>query len=209
MGQIHTVETGTNGEKVPIKTQTPIISSNCDTTVLYGCPCWTLTKDLENKLKTTQRRMLRMILSSGRRHATTPEPHATTTRRHDDETIHDDVELEPWSEWLKRTTRQVEEQMRALKYEGWVQQCRRLKWRWAQRVAAMSSDRWASAALDWTPQLTSLKARRAQGRPRKRWSDEMTHFLQNIFGEKVCWQTKSRDAAIWRDLEDRYVASLG
>ena len=35
--------------------------------VLYGCESWTLTADLEHKLRKAQRHMLRSILRSGRR----------------------------------------------------------------------------------------------------------------------------------------------
>ena len=45
-------------------------------TVLYGCASWTMTTELTNRLKRTQRQMLRMILNSPRRRN---ETSATTT----------------------------------------------------------------------------------------------------------------------------------
>ena len=47
-------------------------------TVLYGSAAWTLTTELENRLKRTQRQMLRMILNSPRRHTQTPSPQTET-----------------------------------------------------------------------------------------------------------------------------------
>ena len=51
-------------------------------TILYGCTSWTLTQELENRLRWTQRQMMRMILGSTRRRATqqneTPSNNSTT-----------------------------------------------------------------------------------------------------------------------------------
>eukprot|EP00973_Karenia_brevis_P011725 1586795-Karenia_brevis.AAC.1 len=50
--------------------------------------------------------------------------------------------LEPWVEWIKRATHQAEERARKLNVEDWVMVHRRMKWRWAARIAQQSSDRW-------------------------------------------------------------------
>ena len=54
-------------------------------TVLYACTSWTLTVELENRLKRTQRQMLRMILGSPRRHhgPTHIEPNSSNNTNND------------------------------------------------------------------------------------------------------------------------------
>ena len=44
-------------------------------TVLYGCSSWTLTGELENRLRRTQRQMLRMIINPPRRRLSENEQH--------------------------------------------------------------------------------------------------------------------------------------
>jgi len=48
-------------------------------TVLYGSASWTLTTELSNRLRRTQRQMLRMIVSTPRRRTTTSTPPTATT----------------------------------------------------------------------------------------------------------------------------------
>merc|ERR1711963_488103 len=54
-------------------------------TALYGCTSWTLTVELENRLKRTQRQMLRMMLQRPRR----PQ---VATKEHDEGSDEDDLE---------------------------------------------------------------------------------------------------------------------
>lgn len=65
-------------------------------TILYGCVSWTLTQELENRLRRTQRQMMRMILGSTRRRTTqqdetppntnTTPPNTNTTPAHKNDT---------------------------------------------------------------------------------------------------------------------------
>ena len=199
-------------------------------TVLYGSAAWTLTTELENRLKRTQRQMLRMILNSPRRRTLTTPPPAetpvtnnstttlltttTTTTRpttiHDDnnnnddndDNIDDDISnasdvdsdapepqipstqeddtTEPWQDWLRRCTHEAEDHLKKLGAEDWVSMQRRRKWRWAQRVAT-DNDKWTWKALLWEPVLDRrFQARRQQGRPRKRWTDDITDYLTSL-----------------------------
>ena len=55
-------------------------------TLLYGSATWTLTKGMENQIRRTQRRMLRMILGAPRRQQCTTQtyqPQTTTTNKDD------------------------------------------------------------------------------------------------------------------------------
>ena len=124
--------------------------------MLCGCVSWVLTKDIESKIPRTQRRMLRMMLGSGRRRMTNVT---------NDSDSSDDVEslqnsdshagagvsevsdesdlLEPWVDWKKRVTRTVEAQLGRLGMENWINAQRRREFRWARRVVCLSADRWA------------------------------------------------------------------
>ena len=106
-------------------------------TVLYGCECWTMTKLMENALKRSQRKMLRMILGHGRRRiatATAAEPdssgedvqsNASNSVKPVDEPAEDPRdELEPWVDWIKRITRNVEERLKQLEMRTWIQEAR-------------------------------------------------------------------------------------
>ena len=43
--------------------------------------------------------------------------------------------LEPWVDWIRRSTHEAERRMKELKLEDWVSLHRRRKWRWARKVA--------------------------------------------------------------------------
>ena len=63
--------------------------------------------------------------------------------------------------------------------EDWVSQQRRRKWRWAQRVANETYDKWTVTALTWDPTLDShLNARRRQARPKTRWTDDINYHIE-------------------------------
>ena len=167
-------------------------------TLLYGCSSWTLTTDLENRLRRTQRQMLRMILNSPRRRRTTPTTNNDTTHSHPDAAAsqdndaasspssgtdtHDvdsdtpdvhippdaDDDLEPWADWMRRCTHEAERQMTNLGIDDWVVKQRQRKWRWAAKVA-MDTHKWGLHALMWNPLLDPrLNPRRRQERPKTR-----------------------------------------
>ena len=53
--------------RYPMKRRMKLFDAVVSGTVLYGCGAWTMTKDRERALQTTQRKMLRKILGKGRR----------------------------------------------------------------------------------------------------------------------------------------------
>eukprot|EP00973_Karenia_brevis_P030565 4215828-Karenia_brevis.AAC.1 len=61
--------------------------------MLYGCEAWTLTQNLEARIRRTQRKMLRMILGSGRRKMISEDGCET---------------VETWVDWVQRTTHRAE-----------------------------------------------------------------------------------------------------
>ena len=193
-------------------------------TVLYGSTSWSLTLGGEKLLMTAQRRILRMILGSSRRRAETNNmSESFTTMSGTDvdsdcefgqESVPADPQceqdnLEPWVEWVKRSTREVETHFEKLHIECWVHQVRRKRWQWARRVAGLSDDRWTKIAANWVPSLhfdgRASKAARQQGRPKQRWEDDLNDFLKKVHGNERSWASAAQNSKYWLALENQFV----
>lgn len=186
-------------------------------TVLYSSECWTTTKHLEDILRTTQRKMLRMILGRGRRRV--------ETQIHDDETSGEDVhssaaeeempetqesvdeqEIEPFIDWIRRVTHEAESRLEGLKIKTWVETARVRKWRWAAKVlCTQDENRWSRIAYEWDPRVHRDAGRRTARRkaagPRKRWSDD----IAKIFVEAQHVTSIPRQMQYWDDLEQCFI----
>ena len=69
--------------------------------------------------------------------------------------------------------------MASLKLDDWITEQKRRKWRWARKVATESTTKWTTASLLWDPtEDPRFLARRQQGRPTKRWDDDI---IQRIY----------------------------
>ena len=78
-----------------------------------------------------------------------------------------DADLEPWVDWIKRCTHDVEQRMKELKLDDWVTMQRRRKWKWGQKPALFDNFDWTTAVLRWDPTLVpQLHSRRRPGRPK-------------------------------------------
>ena len=142
-----------------------------------------MTVDRERRLRTAQRRMLRLVYQSHRRKGM------------------DFLDEESYINWLKRTTVAAESAMDALGYELWVPAQRRKKWRWAGHVARMADHRWTCELLWWQP----ASGNRNVGRPRIRWSDPMEQFFSTIQGSaSQDWMLVAQDRPTWQSLEDAF-----
>ena len=146
-----------------------------------------LTKNLETRVTSTQRRMLRMIVGHARRKSV------------------DGCE-ETWVEWLRRVTHEAEEQMARLQIENWVAAYKRTKWRWARRLSELPSERWTTVASNWTPAL-DLRTYRSVGRPKLRWTDDIEACLCSSGYGNVQWQMLARDGRLWESLEAAFVGA--
>ena len=62
----------------PLRDRLRLFHGTVTPTALYACTSWTLTQELENRLRRTQRQMLRMILGSPRRRNNTYQNGTTT-----------------------------------------------------------------------------------------------------------------------------------
>ena len=78
--------------------------------VLYGCASWTLKAEMVQKLKKTQRMMLRKIFRKQR------------------------CPQESWVDWLKSTAAQQIKLMETMGIRSWVELHYQRKWAWAKRT---------------------------------------------------------------------------
>ena len=99
--------------------------------------------------------------------------------------------MEPWTDWIKRCTREAEHRMNNLRLDDWITLQRRRKWSWASKVATRESNEWAVLAAKWDPTLNSkLRATRRVGRPKTRWTDDIqTHIYQELSTPPTCTTT--------------------
>ena len=191
-------------------------------TVLYGCEAWALSTELENRLQKTQRQMLRMILGVPRRvmHVC-PDDGSDVTSNADEETHVESAaeSLEPWVDWIRRSTHEAEKRMKELKLEDWVTLHRRRKWRWARKVAASPIPSWSKHALTWEPghRIQSANYTRRVGRPKLRWTDDIrVHIFRKVYNATVppslharldngTWMHHAQDRDLWERLEESFI----
>ena len=93
-----------------------------------------------------------------------------------------DIEMEPWVDWIRRSTHYAEHQLAKLGAADWVTEVQRRRWRWVSRIAALSGTEWAKIVLLWHPdQVLPRQAHRRQGRQKKRWVDDIfAHFKTHV-----------------------------
>jgi hypothetical protein len=146
-------------------------------TILYGCGSWVMTTERRRRIRSTQRRMLRMITSSGRKY------------------MDEGGRVEDYIEWVQRATRDVERLMDKYCINDWINLQRQRMWQWAGKVARATDGRWSHEVLHW-----ELLGTRRLGRPRARWTDELLLFLQQKLGKNVEgaeWVKHARNVALW------------
>ena len=54
--------------------------------------------------------------------------------------------LEPWVDWIKRTTHKIEEIAASIDIQNWVTKARAAKWRLAERISKHDPTRWTYIA---------------------------------------------------------------
>ena len=204
------------GKHVSIAARLKLFSAVVTPTFLYGSGTWTLTAGRENRIRTTQRRMLRWILGAGRRLIpTTPckaldtslESESSSSSSGGINTEPEEIENEAstnhedWVDWIRRTTHLAEEHCQRAGLEDWVAAVRRKHWRWAGHLARRTDGRWSSQLLSWVP-----LGRRSRGHPCKRWSDALDeYFFKTVGLPRGSWQVVAMDRLQWHSLEDDFV----
>ena len=89
-------------------------------------------------------------------------------------------ELEDWTEYIKRSTREDDETMLTNNIPNQVEAQKKLKWRQAMRVAVQNQEKWTPRAAEWNPWLIiSTRTRRKAGRPAKRCEDDLNEFVKD------------------------------
>ena len=179
-----------------------------------------MTTKLKHQVQTTQRQMLRMIVKIPRRtmliHSDTEGSDVTSQPNSDQPTYGEEPEptLEPWVDWIRRSTHEAEEKLKKLKLEDWVTLHRRRKWRWAQKVATNTEDSWNMLALTWDPghHMRATAYQRRVGRPNARWADDIRQYVyQKIYNktappslnarlDHVTWLHHANDVVLWQQL---------
>ena len=173
--------------------------------VLHSAGAWTVTLARQNLLRSTQRIMLRRMLGSGRMvvEASSSSDGSGSDMPEDVSRNEGAGTLEPWTEWISRTTHAAEDAARLSGVRDWVEEQSRRKWIWAGHVARRSDFRWSSTILDGKPSTSS----RRQGRPQLRWEDALGDFFQQRFwfGRGV-WKYIAQDRQNWEQLAEDFIS---
>ena len=99
-------------------------------TLLYGCACWTMTRERETQIRTLRRKMMRIIVGTKR--------------------VYCDEGEESWVDYIVRSTRAAEEVMAKFGQPGWGEEVHRRRFRWAGRTARLDDNRWTKEVLLWS-----------------------------------------------------------
>ena len=216
--KFHALRQELTGKRYSLHDRLRLFNGVVTPTILYGCEAWTMTQELQNRVKRTQRQMLRMIIhlprrvSERREEPSGPQDRADSVpstdsgsdvasvlaeedaqhQRHEAEAADDTTNLESWVEWIKRSTREAEKHMSSLGIDDWIQQQRRRKWRWFQHVAQSFSCEWMHKVLMWSPpEHPKLISQRRQSRPKRRWLDDIMSFTL-LFADRFQHEAKTR-----------------
>ena len=169
---------------MPIGLRLKLLDAVVTPTILYGCCSWAMTKARQQRLRATQRRMLRLIANSSIRY---PKGDVTT---------------EDYVDWIRTETRRTTDLMTMFKIKDWVRAQRAAQWVWAAKTASRTDERWSAIVAQWEP----CNARR-KGRPRLRWTDALSDFLDHKFQRKTPkmeWWQVAKDQRKWDDLMDEF-----
>ena len=180
-------------KSLPIDNRVKLFNATVTPTVLYGCGTWAMTTAREDKLRTAQRRMLRMMLGRARQVVNVSD--STTDSSYSDnggdaEETQEEPLVESWVAWVKRVTEEAENILKKLDIPDWVQLQRRTKWTWAGHVARYRDGRWTRNILEYLP-----VGRRAKQRPITRWDDGLDAMVKKIVGRHVpggSWMTTAK-----------------
>ena len=178
--------------------------------MLYGCEAWTLKLDQQRRLKTTQRKMLRLILNARRREISGSSSSSQSSSSESASTQIDSIVLEPWPEFLRRTARWAEEQLEKANLKDWLAQWKIRKWRWAGRLMTTDAHKWSAAATLWNPgKHSSRPCGHKQARPRRRWDQEIAEYWRAALpGSDRAWHDLARDTSLWKHHCENFAKSF-
>ena len=185
--KFHSLRKELTNKHYSLKSRMRLFNGTITPTILYACTSWTLTNDLALAILRTQRRMLRLIIGTPRRLIQPPQPNDSTKPNTSSDSINtndhtptqltqlkQDGHLELWSDYVQRATRVAEATMTRHNFNDWVTTHYQRKQRWAQHVAKLPTNRWSYLVTNWRPEISeSRPVYRRQGRPCKRWHDDI------------------------------------
>ena len=156
-------------------------------TVLWCAESWKLTVAQKRRLRSTQRTMLRRMVGPKRG----PD--------------------EEYVSWIKRATHIAETKAKQANCQCWERSYLRAKWRWAGKVANMSTDRWARRTTEWRDNAWWKEQSRGtitcptRSRPGRfsRWDDDSVSFAKEMRWES--WVTAAQNTKSWAKWEGAYV----
>ena len=193
-------------KSLPLKSRLKLFSAVVTPTVLYGCESWAMTRGREHQLRTAQRRMLRWIVGVGRNQRQDDESNSEERLDLEEPEVEEGEEevlestAEPFVDRIKGATAIAEGLLHKTNLSDWVDEARRRQWNWAGRVAQLSDHRWSQLVMFW--KLAGGK--RDQGRPVKRWSDDIAAFCKGRLNDDE-WYTYAQNKSDWKLMQDDYV----
>ena len=110
--------------------------------------------------------------------------------------------LEPWSEWLQRTTHKIEDDMNQIGLDTWVVKYRKLKLNRAKQTLELDDNRWSKRALLWNPGQ-EVQYYRQVGRPKARWDDCLNQLAYTMGLQS--WTQITSDTHAWNKLHDVFL----
>ena len=168
--------------RIDLKKRMQLFKSVVQPTFLYGCASWTLTRQREQLIQTTQRKMMRKIMGTKR--------------------CSQDGELESWVDWIVRATRAAEVASVEHNVPDWVEEVHRRRYKWARKVATCEDGRWTKEIL-----LLNVGGKRPRRRPLTRWSESFARFLEHAYGSRDGpqeWMRLAQCEETWPALETDY-----
>ena len=145
-----------NDRNVPLALRLRLFDAVVTPTILYGSEAWTMTKQLQTKLRTTQRKMMRLLIHADKSY----------------DSFQDHVE------WIKDATRRAESVMETHNIKCWTELQKTRMWDWACKVAQKHEGRWTHTAAKWQPNAIRVKCR-----PKTRWHDVINSYLTLATGQ--------------------------
>ena len=173
-------------------------------TLLYGSETWTLRLDQQRRLRTVQRKMLRMVLNARRR---TVAPGSSSDQDVEEEESEVD-ELETWQDFLERTAQWTDEQLQKANLCQWTESCRKKKWQWACKMVSEEDSKWSIVSTLWCPFLHSNhRCGRRQARPKKRWDQDIIDYLKEARPDDADqWHELAKDKSWWLSHTDDFAS---
>ena len=156
--------------KYSLNSRLRLFDCTVSTTMLYGSATWVLTRELEDHIRRTQRKMLRMVVRTAwrkeRKESTSTSSSTLSGASSSSSSTSSSCILEPWPDVIQRATHAADHLMAALGLRDWVAEHRKSAVQWSSRMRTEQPS-WAQIAFGWEPFDCT---RRPEG-PRRRWAD--------------------------------------